>query len=155
VEDDRLLGDALSAGWRQTGEVVDWFRSGEPADDALDGASYMIASRGRRRSVTTGTLAPPGARPVLQGAGATPGSRPAPIEWHLLVTLVTDMAAPELQSCRRTKRSMGRVSGPRGGSREHGGSGFHLKALHGTTGSTARTRMAGASRTAWTTMCGW
>jgi len=51
VEDDRLLGDALSAGWRQTGEVVDWFRSGEPADDALDGASYMIASRGRRRSV--------------------------------------------------------------------------------------------------------
>jgi two-component system response regulator QseB len=40
VEDDPLLGDALAAGLRQVGDVVDWFQSGAEADAALDGGSY-------------------------------------------------------------------------------------------------------------------
>lgn len=40
VEDDPLLGDALAAGLRQVGQVVDWFRDGSTADAALAGAPY-------------------------------------------------------------------------------------------------------------------
>jgi len=40
VEDDPSLGDALSAGLRQMGDVVDWYRDGARADVALGGATY-------------------------------------------------------------------------------------------------------------------
>ncbi len=40
VEDDLLLGDALAAGLRQRGQVVDWFRSGPEADAALAASAY-------------------------------------------------------------------------------------------------------------------
>lgn len=40
LEDDPDLGDALAAGLRQSGHVVDWFRDGRQADSALDGAAY-------------------------------------------------------------------------------------------------------------------
>jgi len=40
LEDDPLLGDALSAGLRQLGHVVDWFRDGTPADAALASTAY-------------------------------------------------------------------------------------------------------------------
>lgn len=40
VEDDALLGDALAAGLRQLGHVVDWFRDGDHADAALRSAPY-------------------------------------------------------------------------------------------------------------------
>ena len=40
VEDDPLLGDALSSGLRQLGHAVDWFTSGEQADAALVTAPY-------------------------------------------------------------------------------------------------------------------
>jgi two-component system response regulator QseB len=40
VEDDPHLGDALAAGLRQLGHVVDWFRSGGEADAAIAGAAY-------------------------------------------------------------------------------------------------------------------
>ena len=40
VEDDFLLGDALAAGLRQVGDVVEWFQSGAQADAALEGTSY-------------------------------------------------------------------------------------------------------------------
>ena len=39
VEDDDLLGDALAAGLRQLGHVVDWFRRGSEADAALTGTA--------------------------------------------------------------------------------------------------------------------
>ncbi|MCZ2496141.1 response regulator [Xylophilus sp. Kf1] len=35
VEDDRQLGEALAAGLRQLGHVVDWFTDGKQADSAL------------------------------------------------------------------------------------------------------------------------
>lgn len=40
LEDDPDLGDALAAGLRQTGHVVDWFRDGKQADAALFAAGY-------------------------------------------------------------------------------------------------------------------
>jgi two-component system response regulator QseB len=40
LEDDAQLGDALSAGLRQLGHVVDWFRDGEHADQAVQSAAY-------------------------------------------------------------------------------------------------------------------
>lgn len=40
VEDDSALGDALAAGLRQLGHVVDWFRDGAKADVALIDAPY-------------------------------------------------------------------------------------------------------------------
>ena len=40
VEDDPSLGDALAAGLRQLGHVVDWFRDGTKADSALGNAPY-------------------------------------------------------------------------------------------------------------------
>lgn len=40
VEDDPLLGDALAAGLRQLGQVVDWFVSGAEADAALAGTAF-------------------------------------------------------------------------------------------------------------------
>jgi two-component system response regulator QseB len=40
VEDDPLLGEALAAGLRQVGHVVDWFRDGTTAHAALAGAPY-------------------------------------------------------------------------------------------------------------------
>jgi two-component system response regulator QseB len=40
VEDDLLLGDALAAGLRQLGHVVDWFRGGAEAEAAMAGAAY-------------------------------------------------------------------------------------------------------------------
>jgi two-component system response regulator QseB len=40
VEDDPLLGDALAAGLRQVGHVVDCFGDGARADAALAGAAY-------------------------------------------------------------------------------------------------------------------
>jgi two-component system response regulator QseB len=40
LEDDAQLGDALSTGLRQLGHVVDWFRDGEHADQAVQGAAY-------------------------------------------------------------------------------------------------------------------
>ena len=40
VEDDPSLGDALAAGLRQLGHVVDWFRDGATADSALVNAPY-------------------------------------------------------------------------------------------------------------------
>ncbi len=40
VEDDPSLGDALAAGLRQLGHVVDWFRDGAKADSALVNAPY-------------------------------------------------------------------------------------------------------------------
>lgn len=40
LEDDPDLGDALAAGLRQAGHVVDWFRDGQQAETALDGAPY-------------------------------------------------------------------------------------------------------------------
>lgn len=40
VEDDTLLGDALAAGLRQLGHVVDWFGDGAKADAALTGAAF-------------------------------------------------------------------------------------------------------------------
>ncbi len=43
VEDDSLLGDALAAGLRQRGQVVDWFQSGPQADAALTGSSSYDA----------------------------------------------------------------------------------------------------------------
>ena len=43
VEDDALLGDALSAGLRQSGHAVDWFINGAQADAALAGISYDVA----------------------------------------------------------------------------------------------------------------
>ena len=48
VEDDPLLGDALAAGLRQMGDVVDWFQSGAEADAAFGGAAYdaVVLDRG-------------------------------------------------------------------------------------------------------------
>lgn len=43
VEDDPLLGEALSAGLRQRGHAVDWFRDGPQADAALAAAPYDAA----------------------------------------------------------------------------------------------------------------
>ena len=40
IEDDPLLGDALAAGLRQLGHIVDWFADGASAHSALTGASY-------------------------------------------------------------------------------------------------------------------
>jgi len=40
VEDDFQLGEALAAGLRQVGDVVDWFQSGAQADAAMEGTSY-------------------------------------------------------------------------------------------------------------------
>lgn len=40
VEDDPELGEALAAGLRLQGHVVDWFRDGTAADAALAGAPY-------------------------------------------------------------------------------------------------------------------
>jgi two-component system response regulator QseB len=40
LEDDAQLADALAAGLRQLGHVVDWFRSGTQADAALAGTPY-------------------------------------------------------------------------------------------------------------------
>ncbi len=40
LEDDPDLGDALAAGLRQSGHVVDWFRDGQQADAALAGTAY-------------------------------------------------------------------------------------------------------------------
>ena len=40
IEDDPLLGDALAAGLRQLGHVVDWFTDGGGAHAALASASY-------------------------------------------------------------------------------------------------------------------
>jgi two-component system response regulator QseB len=40
LEDDPDLGDALATGLRQSGQVVDWFRNGDQAEAALDGAPY-------------------------------------------------------------------------------------------------------------------
>ena len=40
VEDDVLLGEALAAGLRQLGHVVDWFGDGTQADIALSGAAF-------------------------------------------------------------------------------------------------------------------
>jgi two-component system, OmpR family, response regulator QseB len=40
VEDDLLLGDGLASGLRSVGFVVDWFRSGDEAERALEGAPY-------------------------------------------------------------------------------------------------------------------
>jgi two-component system, OmpR family, response regulator QseB len=42
VEDDLLLGEALTAGLRQTGHAVDWFKSGSEADGAILGAPYDV-----------------------------------------------------------------------------------------------------------------
>jgi two-component system response regulator QseB len=43
VEDDLQLGDALAAGLRQHGHVVDWFCSGNEADAALKVSPYDAA----------------------------------------------------------------------------------------------------------------
>lgn len=43
VEDDPLLGDALSAGLRLHGHAVDWFRNGQQADAALSDTPYDAA----------------------------------------------------------------------------------------------------------------
>ncbi len=43
VEDDALLGDAIQAGLRQKGFVVDWERDGAAADIALKAATYAAA----------------------------------------------------------------------------------------------------------------
>ncbi|MCX7279884.1 MAG: response regulator [Burkholderiales bacterium] len=40
VEDDLLLGEALSAGLRQLGHVVDWFGDGTQANAALAGTTF-------------------------------------------------------------------------------------------------------------------
>ncbi|MBX3609641.1 MAG: response regulator [Hydrogenophaga sp.] len=40
LEDDPLLGDALSTGLRQAGHVIDWFRDGDEADQAIRSATY-------------------------------------------------------------------------------------------------------------------
>jgi two-component system, OmpR family, response regulator QseB len=40
VEDDLLLGDGLASGLRSVGFVVDWFRTGDEAERALEGAPY-------------------------------------------------------------------------------------------------------------------
>ena len=40
IEDDPLLGDALAAGLRQLGHIVDWFTDGTSADAALSNAPY-------------------------------------------------------------------------------------------------------------------
>lgn len=40
LEDDRLLGEALSTGLRQLGHVVDWFGDGTRADAAIASAPY-------------------------------------------------------------------------------------------------------------------
>jgi DNA-binding response OmpR family regulator len=40
VEDDALLGDAVQAGLRQKGFVVDWVRDGVAADIALESGTY-------------------------------------------------------------------------------------------------------------------
>ena len=40
VEDDVLLGEALSTGLRQLGHAVDWFADGASADAALSGAAF-------------------------------------------------------------------------------------------------------------------
>jgi two-component system response regulator QseB len=40
VEDDLLLGDGLASGLRSLGFVVDWFRTGDEADRALEAAPY-------------------------------------------------------------------------------------------------------------------
>lgn len=40
VEDDLQLGEALAAGLRQLGHVVDWFGDGAQADTAVGGAPY-------------------------------------------------------------------------------------------------------------------
>jgi len=40
VEDDELLGDALQAGLRESGFVVDWVRDGIAADTALRGGEF-------------------------------------------------------------------------------------------------------------------
>jgi DNA-binding response OmpR family regulator len=43
VEDDALLGDAVQAGLRQKGFVVDWVRDGAAADIALKAGTYAAA----------------------------------------------------------------------------------------------------------------
>lgn len=40
VEDDRLLGDAVQAGLRQAGFIVDWVQDGAAAALAIDGGEY-------------------------------------------------------------------------------------------------------------------
>jgi len=40
LEDDPQLGDALAAGLRQLGVVIDWFRRGDEADAALASVAY-------------------------------------------------------------------------------------------------------------------
>jgi two-component system response regulator QseB len=40
VEDDSQLGEALASGLRQLGHVVDWFRTGSEADNALGTTSF-------------------------------------------------------------------------------------------------------------------
>jgi two-component system response regulator QseB len=40
LEDDPLLGEAMAAGLRQSGQAVDWFRDGRSADSALSGAPF-------------------------------------------------------------------------------------------------------------------
>lgn len=42
VEDDRMLGDGLSAGLRAHGHGVDWVRDGEAALAALDAESFAV-----------------------------------------------------------------------------------------------------------------
>ena len=42
VEDDRMLGQALQAGLRQSGWAVDWVRDGEAAEEALRGEPYDV-----------------------------------------------------------------------------------------------------------------
>ncbi|HEY7759015.1 MAG TPA: response regulator [Burkholderiales bacterium] len=40
IEDDPLLGDGVTAGLRELGFVVDWFRDGGAAETALEGVPY-------------------------------------------------------------------------------------------------------------------
>lgn len=42
VEDDALLGDAIQAGLRQAGFVVDWVQDGVAADHALNAETYAV-----------------------------------------------------------------------------------------------------------------
>ncbi len=40
LEDDPLLGEAMAAGLRQSGQAVEGFRDGPSADSALSGAPF-------------------------------------------------------------------------------------------------------------------
>jgi len=42
IEDDPLLGDGVTAGLRELGFVVDWFRDGGAAETALEGVPYDV-----------------------------------------------------------------------------------------------------------------